>query len=86
MQHVPLLVELYGKLADPCGRSITIAIPADGCAAAELRQLAGANNPALATQLASTRVRLCINDRLARDEDLVHAGDSVALMPPVSGG
>lgn len=81
-----LVIELFGKLADPCGRSVTIAIPGEGCSGAELRARLARHDPALGALLASTRVRLCINDNLALAEDRIRPGDSVAILPPVSGG
>ncbi|HEY6870601.1 MAG TPA: MoaD/ThiS family protein [Novosphingobium sp.] len=83
---VPLPVELYGKLADPCGPAITIPIPAAGCTATQLRALVAAHHAGLAALLATTRVRLCINDGVAAESVRVKPGDTVALMPPVSGG
>ena len=85
-ESVALLVELYGKLADPCGPAVTIAIPAAGCTAADLRALLAASDAGLAALLATTRLRLCINDQVAAETARIMPGDTVALMPPVSGG
>jgi len=82
----PLSVDLYGKLADPCGRVITISIPAAGCTAGELRALLAAHDDDLARLLATTRVLFCVNDRIVAESDRVMPGDDVALFPPVSGG
>lgn len=81
-----LIVELYGKLADPCGRIVTIALPAAGCSTAELPALVGQHHPALAQLLAATRVRVSLNDSLVTAAARVQPGDRVALLPPVSGG
>jgi molybdopterin synthase catalytic subunit len=51
---------------------------------AELRQLLGALHPQLAPFLA--RMRLAINDELHVQSVQVHAGDEVAVLPPVAGG
>ena len=83
---MPLVVELYGRLADPCGPAVDIAIPAAGCPVAELRALVAAHHARLGDLLATTRVRICINDAIAAETARVMPGDSVALMPPVSGG
>jgi molybdopterin synthase sulfur carrier subunit len=82
----PLSIDLYGKLADPCGAAITISIPAAGCTADELRALVAAHDAGLANLLTATRVRLCINDQVAAESARVVPGDDVALLPPVSGG
>jgi molybdopterin synthase sulfur carrier subunit len=82
----PLSVDLCGKLADPCGRAITISIPAAGCTAGELRALLAAHDEDLAWQLATTRVLYCINNQIVAESDHVMPGDDVAVFPPVSGG
>ena len=82
----PLSVELYGRLADPCGAAITIGIPAGGCTAGELRALVAAHDDLLARLLTITRARFCINDQITAESAHVMPGDDVALMPPVSGG
>jgi molybdopterin synthase catalytic subunit len=51
---------------------------------AELRQLLGALHPQLAPFLA--RMRLAINDELHVQAVQVHAGDEIAVLPPVAGG
>jgi len=82
----PLDVELFGKLADPCGAAITISIPAAGCTASELRALVAAHDAGLGSLLTTTTVRFCINGRVAAESARVAPGDDVALLPPVSGG
>ncbi|MBW8754606.1 MAG: MoaD/ThiS family protein [Sphingomonadales bacterium] len=81
-----LSVTLCGKLADPCGRAITISIPAAGCTAGELRALVAARDDELARLLATTRVLFCINDQIIAESDRVMPGDDAAMFPPVSGG
>ena len=82
----PLSVNLYGKLGDPCGRGITVRIPAAGCTAGELRAVLADHDDDLARLLATTRVLYCINDQIVAESDRVMPGDEVALFPPVSGG
>jgi molybdopterin synthase sulfur carrier subunit len=43
-----------------------------------------AKRPALAGRLGS--VRVAVNETFAAPSDLVHEGDTLALIPPVSGG
>lgn len=82
----PLCVDLYGKLAEPCGRSITVGIPAAGCSSDDLRALVAAHDAGLAELLSTNRVRFCINDQVAIGSARILPGDEVALLPPVSGG
>ena len=82
----PLAVDLYGKLADPCGAALTISIPAAGCTVGALRALVGSHDAGLARLLATTSVRFCINDQVAAESFCVMPGDDVAVIPPVSGG
>ncbi|MFM9785795.1 MoaD/ThiS family protein, partial [Streptomyces scabiei] len=70
----------------PCGRGLTLAIPASGCTAAELLALVAGHDQALGALLAATRLRVCVNDSLVRDDARIAPGDVVTLMPPVSGG
>jgi molybdopterin converting factor subunit 1 len=44
----------------------------------------GAKRPALAARLAS--VRVAVNETFAAPSDALHEGDTLALIPPVSGG
>jgi molybdopterin synthase sulfur carrier subunit len=44
----------------------------------------GAKHPALVGRLAS--VRVAVNETFAAPSDTVHEGDTLALIPPVSGG
>ena len=81
-----LSVDLYGKLAAPCGAAITIGIPAAGCTTGELSALVAAHDAGLASLLSTTRVRFCINQQIAAESARVVPGDDVALLPPVSGG
>lgn len=83
---VLITVELCGKLAEPCGPTVAVAIPAAGCSADELRARVAEHDPALGALLAETCVRLCINESVATGQPHIIPGDLVALMPPVSGG
>ena len=85
-EALALVVELCGKLADAQGRDITVPIPATGCTAASLLDRLREGFPLLAPLLAPGKVRVCINEVIAGDVDLVCPGDTVALFPPVSGG
>lgn len=81
-----LTVELYGRLADPLGREVALAIPPDGLTAATLIAALATAHPALAPDLTSRRIRAGVNDVLVAPDTRIRPGDRVALFPPVSGG
>jgi MoaE-MoaD fusion protein len=61
-----------------------LALPALTISAAELRTLLAARHVRLAAYL--PRMRLALNDELRAPEVEIHAGDRVAVLPPVAGG
>lgn len=81
-----ITVELCGRLADPCGRSVSIGIPALGLSVPELVARLVQGFPALLPALERGRIRACINETIVPDQTIVRPGDLVALFPPVSGG
>ena len=78
-------VRSYGKLADVLGpeRRLDFDSP---CTIAELRGRLAAECPEAAEPLASKRVRACVGDEIVPDSHVVHPGDAVELLAPVSGG
>jgi molybdopterin synthase sulfur carrier subunit len=81
-----ITVELCGRLAEPCGRSVSIGIPAQGLSVPELVARLVQCFPALLPALERGRIRACINETIVFDQAMVRPGDLVALFPPVSGG
>lgn len=79
-------VELCGRLADVSGRFVDVAIPQNGCSAAELLSYTAEQHPGLAAPLTSKRVVTCVNESVVPPESSIAPGDLVALFPPVSGG
>jgi molybdopterin converting factor small subunit len=89
-------ITLYGCLADAGGRTLALAVPAAGVSGAALRQLVAAACPAIAEQVLSARVRLCVDDVIMPDPMFngpttnaaatIAATARIALFPPVSGG
>ncbi|MED4839042.1 molybdopterin converting factor subunit 1 [Weizmannia sp. CD-2023] len=73
-------VLLFAHLKEQAGRS-EMDINCEKMTVAELRQ-------ALAEKgiLHQDAVMVAVNEEFARDEEMVHSGDTVALIPPVSGG
>ncbi len=83
---VMLEIELCGRLADMCGRRISVTVPQSGVDVAGLFATIGAGFAPLAEPLASGRVKACVNDVIVSRDHLVRPEDAVALFPPVSGG
>lgn len=77
-------VLLFAALREAAGaREIAVEAP-DGVSVAELRDRVGAACPALAPLLRN--VAVAVNEVYAESDTRVAAGDTVALIPPVSGG
>ena len=64
-----------------------VELPADVTTAGALRSWLAARGGAFGRELAPGRaVRVAVNHDLATPATLLHAGDEVALFPPVTGG
>lgn len=75
----------FAALRDLAGRgSEEVELPEGDVTVARLRGLLEQRHPALAGRL--TAVRLAVNEEFAEDRVRIAAGDTVALIPPVSGG
>lgn len=78
-------VHYFAAARDLAGcSSERVSLPAQGVSLDELRQLLAALHPQLAPLL--SRMRLAINDELHVQAEQVHAGDEIAVLPPVAGG
>ena len=80
-----LKISSYGRLGELIGREFSFEAAAAN-AVGGLRLALAAAYPIAAADLLSPRVRVCVNDRMAGDEQPLEPGDEVALLPPVSGG
>ena len=79
-----LTVKLFATLKDRAkAGQVTVELP-DGATVAALRDKLAADFPALVQPLGSSVVS--VNQAFAFAETPLHAGDEVALFPPVSGG
>jgi molybdopterin synthase sulfur carrier subunit len=76
------------RLRDAFGAaSERVQLPAGVANAAELRAWLAQRGGVWAAELAPGRaVRIAINHDIAQPDTPVHAGDEVALLPPVTGG
>lgn len=82
----PTTVTLCGRLADRVGSAILIDIPLQGCTVAQLRRNLTAAYPTLAAELASSRVRFCVDGCIVTESANVLPHQDIAVFPPVSGG
>ncbi len=78
-------VTLFGRLSEAIGRELELSSQGIGTVA-DLRRTLAERYPAAHGDLASPRVRACVNDAVVGDDHPLASGDSVALLPPVSGG
>lgn len=86
MTQVQLDIELCGRLADPCGPVLGLAISEDGLSVTAMLAGLASTYPALGEALRLIRIKACINETMVNNETMVCPGDRVALFPPVSGG
>ncbi len=78
-------VQYFAAARELCGRDRErVALSSSPTTVRALLSELGARHAALAPLV--HRMRLAINGELARDEDLVRAGDELAVLPPVAGG
>ena len=78
-------VRFYGKLEDLFGREREVAIDSP-CTVGELLDRLAMEHPGGAEWLQHKRVRACIGDQLAQDNDVVPEGAELEFLAPVSGG
>lgn len=76
----------FGKLADQFGRSIRFEMADDIATIAELRNALSNGDGRFAEIMADAAVRACVDGVIVTDDSLVHAGQEIAFIPPLSGG
>ena len=78
-------IRLFAQLRQHAGAdSIEAVLAEDATVADALRELS--HGPPLGELLARLPVRMAVNRELASADTALHAGDELALLPPVSGG
>jgi molybdopterin synthase sulfur carrier subunit len=77
-------IAFYGRLAEAIAPEIDV--EADRCTVADLRERLAGDYPGAAATLRSVRARACVDDAVVPDDHVLHAGDRVEFLPPVSGG
>ena len=79
-----LRVLLFAQLADSIGqRSIDMELPHGATVADLLRALEGRHAPVAALR---GRLAVALDERYATADTVLHKGQTIALIPPVSGG
>jgi molybdopterin synthase sulfur carrier subunit len=80
-----LEVLYFAGVADLVGmKRERIEVPGDARPVSEVIGVVVGHHPALGGRLDG--VRVAINEAFASDTDIVHTGDTLAFIPPVSGG
>ena len=74
----------FGKLGETIGREVQLALPDDVTTVGQLRRLLAERHPQ--ADLTSPRLRVCVDDSVAGDEEVVRDENEVAFLPPLSGG
>ena len=74
----------FGKLGDTIGREVELALPPDVATLGQLRKLLAERYPQV--DLTSPRLRICLDDSVAGDDEVVRDENEVAFLPPLSGG
>jgi molybdopterin converting factor subunit 1 len=77
-------VTFFGPSKDLAGQDRAAIELADDAAVVQLRSVLGKRFPKLAERLPT--MRLAVNEEFVPDDRRLHAGDTAALIPPVSGG
>ena len=79
-----IVVELFARSRELAGCSQTELHLPDRSQVRQLRSAIVERHPPLASLLAKSAI--AVNDSYVRDDHELHAGDHVAVLPPVSGG
>ena len=76
-------VRMFGHYRDIAGDGSTIEMP-DGATVQELASLLAEGDERLS--LLATRCRAAVNEEYVPNDTVLHDGDEVAFIPPMSGG
>ena len=83
--ETPIQVLLFASLKDAAGADhVEVRLPTAAVPVAEFLTCCGQQHPALMPWL--PHVKVAINCSYANPDDMVRAGDEIALLPPVAGG
>lgn len=76
----------FGPLGEKMGREVQLDSSLRHRTVAEVKHLLALQYPQAAEDLASPRLRACIDDVMADEMSIVGSGSEVAFLPPLSGG
>lgn len=79
-------VLFFGRIADACGRSMTVPIPGGGCSLADLKGRVAVQVNGGVAALGEPCVRVAIDQVMAGDDPWVSPGQEVAFLSAFSGG
>lgn len=79
-------VLFFGRIADVCGRSVEVALPADGCSLQALRVRIAEQVDGAAEALGEPCIRVAIDQVMASKDPWVSPGQEVAFLSAFSGG
>ena len=78
-------VTFYGKFVDLIERQVSFDLESP-CTASDLRSRLAALYPQAGPALASSRVRICVDDQIVPDGFVIDPQKRVEVLAPVSGG
>ena len=79
-------VRLFAVLREHAGSDLVEVEVPEGATVADALRGIGEQHRALAPALASLSLVMAVNREYAGEETVLHPGDELALIPPVSGG
>lgn len=80
-------VLFLGRLSETAGvAEMSVDLPSGEMEIEAFRALVTRSNPGLAEMIGGPSVRTVLNQAIVMQDAVVHDGDEVAFLPPVSGG
>ena len=80
-------VRLFGVTKMMAGNQAALSLPvADGGQVKDLVGAIEANYPEIGEMIQKKKVLVSVNQEIAHEETVIHAGDEIALLPPFAGG
>ncbi|WP_114953286.1 MoaD/ThiS family protein [Sphingosinicella terrae] len=74
----------FGRLGETIGRELDLTPPPSVNTVGALRRLLAERHPD--ADLNGPRLRVCVDDSVAGDEDPIDDASEIAFLPPLSGG
>ena len=83
-RELKVQVLLFAAVAEQAGWTERMMTLPEGSRVADLRHIMLQTHPQIETSL--SQARLAVNEVFANEDKTLHAGDVVAVIPPVAGG